>query len=306
MEVLAMLCLHFRRQACTRTAFLALGLAFLTLSWGGGDSPFPNSDSTWDSIYPVSQTDDNVINGTGKSCQLCHADDTGNEPWNAYGWEIRGLMQSGSTLSQAINAIGGVDSDGSGFSSNAEIGSDTQPGWRPGPVNTLYFKNGSTTQNQSPPALILGALDPCAGSGSSYCTAKTNSQGCVPQISSVGTASLTNPGPFQIDAVQLLNGKNGLFFYGSMGRAALPFQGGTLCMFPPLRRTSVQFSGGNMGPPDCSGVLTFDFNAWFQGGNDTLLAVGQTIDGQFWTRDPQQADGTGVGLTDAIEFSLCP
>jgi len=136
-----------------------------------------------------------------------------------------------------------------------------------------------------------------------YCTAKVNSQGCTPQIGSTGQPSLTSPMPFDVTATTVLNQKNGLLFYG-YGANAVPFQGGTLCAQPPLRRTSVQSAGGNPPPDDCSGSYAFDFNAWIQGGSDPLLVAGASVNVQFWSRDPGAS--FGAGLTDAATFGICP
>ena len=109
-----------------------------------------------------------------------------------------------------------------------------------------------------------------------------------------------------ITARQVLNHRPGLFFYGISGTANLPFLGGTLCALPPLTRTPIQSSGGSLTGIDCSGGYAFDFNAWAQGGNDVGLAPGDVVRGQFWSRDPAHPDGTGVSLTNAASFELCP
>jgi len=141
---------------------------------------------------------------------------------------------------------------------------------------------------------------------STYCTAKITSNGCVPVIDSAGSPSTTGQGPFVITCRQVLNGKNGLYFYGLSGRAALPFLSGTLCALPPLQRTPIQSSGGTPPPAvDCSGAYAFDANAWFGSGQDPNLVAGSSMNGQFWFRDPSQPDGTGVGLSDAIELAFC-
>ena len=100
----------------------------------------------------------------------------------------------------------------------------------------------------------------------------------------------------------LLPNQFGLFFYGLSGPAALPFEGGTLCVTPPLRRTTVQNSGGT--PFPCDGSFTFDFNAWLQGGNEPLVGAGSLVNGQYWFRDT--ADPFGLGLTQAIQFTVGP
>lgn len=138
-----------------------------------------------------------------------------------------------------------------------------------------------------------------------FCTAKTNSQGCTPQVAFAGRASASDPSAFDVSASQVLNQKNGLLFYG-YGAIAAPFLGGTLCAQPPLRRTPVQGSLGNAGPDDCSGAYKLDFNAWIQGGSDPFLVPGAQVAAQYWSRDPAHVDGTGAALTDAVLFGVCP
>lgn len=138
-----------------------------------------------------------------------------------------------------------------------------------------------------------------------YCSAKANSQGCEPQIGATGTPSLGDASPLVVGAGQVLNQKNGLFFYGLLGSTNLPFLGGTLCVVPPLKRTTIQNSGGALPPMlDCSGTYAFDVEAWIGSGFDPNLTVGTTLHGQFWSRDPQST--FGVGLTDAIGLTLAP
>jgi len=140
----------------------------------------------------------------------------------------------------------------------------------------------------------------------SYCTGKLNSQGCVPAISAGGSPSLTDPNPFAVTGTDELNFKNGLLFYSQQPRAVVPFLGGTLCMLPPLRRTTIQNSAGNPPPAqDCSGVFSFDFNAWIQGGNDPGIAEGSVLRAQYWGRDPGDPVD-GASLTNAIELVVCP
>ncbi len=139
--------------------------------------------------------------------------------------------------------------------------------------------------------------------GSTFCTAKVNSLGCTPAIGAWGTASISDPGPFEISARKVLSNRPGLLFYG-LGTAAFPFQGGWLCVQPPIARTWIQYSGGNPPPYDCSGRYTLDFNAHIQSGVDPLLVAGVQLAAQYWSRDPGSPSTTG--LTDAIEFAVCP
>lgn len=140
---------------------------------------------------------------------------------------------------------------------------------------------------------------------SNYCTAKVNSLGCTPAITTSGSTSPNSPAPFVVSANSVISFRFGLFFYGLSGRESAPFKGGHLCVKLPLRRTPVQSSNGNA-TGDCSGVYTFDFSAWRASGADSGLTTGATVNGQFWSRDPGHVDGTGTGLTGGIEFELCP
>jgi hypothetical protein len=144
--------------------------------------------------------------------------------------------------------------------------------------------------------------DPCAALRS-YCTGKLNSAGCVPHIVWSGSASLA-ASSFVISAVDVLNGKSGLFYYSIWGRNSVPYQGGTLCVRSPLARTPVVHSGGNVGAPDCSGVLSLDFAPWLDGTPNPQLRVVGIVNGQWWYRDP--ASPSTTGLSDAIEFEIRP
>jgi len=139
-----------------------------------------------------------------------------------------------------------------------------------------------------------------------YCTSKTNSVGCTPILEFSGFASATDPAPFDISAMFLINNKNGVLMYSANGRESTPFGGGLRCIAPALRRTPIQNTRGFVGPPDCTGTLSFDFNAWLQGGMAPSVMVGDRINAQYYYRDPQHSDGTGYGLTDAVEFFVLP
>jgi hypothetical protein len=135
-----------------------------------------------------------------------------------------------------------------------------------------------------------------------YCTAKLNSLGCLPAITSSGVPSATNPNSFAIGVSNVLNKKSGLLLYSTTGAANIPFQGGTLCLATPLKRTPAQNSGGNSGSPDCSGSYSFDFNAFTQSHVNPSLLPGVQVWAQFYSRDP--GDPFTVGLSDAVTFTI--
>jgi hypothetical protein len=143
-----------------------------------------------------------------------------------------------------------------------------------------------------------------------YCTAKTNSLGCVPTIGATGIASATAGSGFVITGSNVLNNKAGLLLYGTVGRFAFPFLGGTLCVRSPRRSPPVS-SGGNPPPNDCSGAYSFDMNCFAVGGCGGTPAVeltipGTVVDCQWWGRDPGFAPPNGATLTNGLEYTVMP
>ena len=114
------------------------------------------------------------------------------------------------------------------------------------------------------------------------------------------------PLPFDVECTDTINFKTGLLFYG-FGAAAIPFQGGTLCVNPqPLRRAVPVNSGGTGN--NCDGEFLIDMNAFASGqlgGNPAgfLLIPGTVVNAQWWGRDTVQ---TGSLLSDALEYMVCP
>jgi hypothetical protein len=146
--------------------------------------------------------------------------------------------------------------------------------------------------------------DPCVAP-SIYCTAKVTSLGCTPAVSSAGMPSASQGSGFTITSSNMVSSTPGLFFYGTSGPQAQPFQGGVLCVLPPLTRIAGQNSGGSPPNTDCTGVFDLDFNAWIATGGDPNLVAGATVHGQFWGRDIHDPAGFGTSLSDAIQFTIC-
>ena len=131
-----------------------------------------------------------------------------------------------------------------------------------------------------------------------------NSLGCTPELSFTGTPTITGPDDFRIRGENLVNKQFGLMFFG-LNQANTPWQGGTLCASGTLIRFGVKMTGGS-GPPasNCNGVLTQKFHqsVFINRG----LVPGTNVYAQMWYRDPNHVDGTGVGITDAVAFTVCP
>jgi hypothetical protein len=152
------------------------------------------------------------------------------------------------------------------------------------------------------------------GSTTIYCTAKTNSLGCVPAISGSGAPSASATSGFTVDCSMVRNNKAGLLFYTVNGaQNAGVFQCGTLCVGPTgIKRTPAQSAGGNPNPAnDCSGSYSLDMNAFgagLAGGNpDPALAVsGTQVHAQYWGRDQGFAAPCNTMLSDGAEYTIAP
>lgn len=135
----------------------------------------------------------------------------------------------------------------------------------------------------------------------SYCSPKQNSQGCFPSVFGNGMPSVSSPQPFFVLCQQVINQKQGLLYYG-FGPKNVPFQGGTMCVQGPTKRTQLQSSGGSPPPDNCSGMFAYDFNARIDSGADASLVAGTQIFAQFWHRDP--ASPSTTGLSNALRFVI--
>jgi len=123
-----------------------------------------------------------------------------------------------------------------------------------------------------------------------YCTGKMNSAGGIASIGWSGTPSVIL-GEFALTVANALPLKLGLFFYGTTGQAAIPFNNGTLCVAPPLVRY----------PPlhlDATGSAS-------QSVTVSATMVASTRWFQFWYRDPAQTDATNIALSNGLEVRFC-
>lgn len=150
---------------------------------------------------------------------------------------------------------------------------------------------------------VLDHSSPAVPDIAVYCTAKTNSLGCVPELAVSGLPSISSPQACRIQASQELSHAPGTLFYGS-APLSVPFSGGFKCVAGPVRRTPLQDSGGTPGQSDCSGFYAFDINAWMRGGNDPALLAGTPVFCQFWSRDA--ASPAPINLTAAVHLVICP
>jgi hypothetical protein len=136
-----------------------------------------------------------------------------------------------------------------------------------------------------------------------YCTAKQNSQGCLPTVGTVGSASVTGAAHFVLTARNLINQQDSTLLL-SLLAAQVPFHGGTLCVGRPAYRARPRSTAGSSSGADCSGTREFKFS------QDLLerlgLRAGDTTYAQFLYRDPGFAAPDDLGLTDAVRVTWCP
>jgi hypothetical protein len=131
-----------------------------------------------------------------------------------------------------------------------------------------------------------------------YCQSQANSQACVPHAWWTGTASAAASN-LRVRARDVLNQEVGLLFWAATPNQA-PFGGGTLCIGSPITRTPGQFSGGTVGPADCTGEFSYQFTSAYLASQG--LVPGSVVCAQYWSRDP--AAPSTFHLTDAVRFSV--
>jgi lysyl endopeptidase len=133
--------------------------------------------------------------------------------------------------------------------------------------------------------LTLDGMEATPPPVSTYCTAKTNSLGNKPQITSGGAPSLAL-NDFVVECVGGIPQSNSILFYGA-GQASIPFAGGRLCATPPYHREPMKTF-------DALGCVQYSIPV-------TAQMVGAARFYQFWGRDKNHPDGTGILLSNALE-----
>lgn len=240
-------------------------------------------------VFEIEAFEDNLDTHPGlPNIYVCGADPSG-WPYNVYRVDVTNWSWWSTVAQQVqVTAFEVFDEDGAGASPPA-----------------LFMGGGLYTGGSSLRKLYGAVREP-----QTYCTAKVTSIGCTPAITSIGMPSATMPGGFIISASNVISSKVGLMLYGFNGRHAGAFQGGTLCVKAPYRRSPVLASGGSASP-DCSGSFSLDMNAFASGalgGNPApeLSEPGRAVNCQFWGRDPGFPAPNNSMLTDALEYLIAP
>ncbi len=153
---------------------------------------------------------------------------------------------------------------------------------------------GWTTRLEPPDAIALTTqpvlIEPNCLAPDGYGIGKVTSLGTLPVMGWAGTATLS-ANDLMLTVSGGVPGKVALMFHGP-GRISMPFFGGTLWVSFPLVRMSPFVL-------DSAGSYTSSFNV------DSSL-VGTSRCFQMWFRDNKHPDGTGVGISSAVEVFFCP
>ena len=166
----------------------------------------------------------------------------------------------------------------------------------------------STASNIVPGVLggpVVFLRDRVGATPMTYCTPKPGLACGSPAIGAAGRPQATASSGFSISAGPARQNKSGLLIYSNQGPDSAAFQGGTLCVRPPVRRTTTVNSGG---ASLCGGAFSIDMNAFASGGlggnpQAFLSLPGSKVYAQFWGRDTL---ATGSFLSDAVCYIVCP
>jgi len=159
------------------------------------------------------------------------------------------------------------------------------------------------------PIVDMGAYEWQGSKIVSYCTAGTSASGCQATLAATGTPSATASSGFVVSAGGVEGSKDGLFFFGVNGRQANSWGNGTSfqCVVPPVSRAGLLASSGTNG--SCDGSFAQDLNALWCATcpkPSKNPGSGTTAQIQLWHRDPMNTSNQTTGLSDALEFLVCP
>ncbi|MEO6711350.1 MAG: hypothetical protein ABI054_02585 [Planctomycetota bacterium] len=245
--------------------------------------------------------------GQGANCtsqSFADVDYHSGEPYDLTDWTpsfVPGVGASWSSQTFATN----VNANALRWSTTYAFSFDSIGAPTLGDAKITLFKPGTPTE-----VTIQVDVPGVGNTAVIYCTAKTNSLGCVPMIASAGVPSVSAGAGFTVAASSVINNKPGLMIYGDAGQAAIPLSGGLLCVSAPVHRTIGLNSGGSAGN-DCTGVYSIDMNAFLVGAlggaPSAFLGVpGTVVDSQFWGRDNGFAAPNNATLSDGLEWTVGP
>lgn len=148
----------------------AVGLLILVGFGARVASAFPSYLTAWQTKYPTSTIDERMAALTGTNCNTCHHPPSRGDFGNCYRADIILKLQMGRTITQALDELDAVDSDGDGFANGEEItmpraGAPGQIGYSPGLIGAtgtdpcaLNTTESVTNQRETPIVIPVPAV----------------------------------------------------------------------------------------------------------------------------------------------------
>jgi hypothetical protein len=142
--------------------------------------------------------------------------------------------------------------------------------------------------------------------GVSYCTAGTSTSGCRATMHAFGTPSASASDGFALYVDSVEGVRNGIFFWGTLGRQAVQWGNGTSyrCVVPPVSRATKLLGVGSLGA--CTGLFGEDLNALWYDKPWKNPGSGAVVQAQLWYRDQQNTGNKSTSFSDAVEFTVLP
>jgi hypothetical protein len=181
-------------------------------------------------------------------------------------------------------------------------------GWSVG-LSGAFVLSGATHNDDNGTNSGAAYIIDLTGSPVTYCTAGVSANGCTATLSAVGTPSATATTGFTVTASDVEGDKDGLYFFGTNGRQANNWGSSSSfqCLVTPVLRSGLIQGIGT--PGLCDNSISRDLNAlWCPTCTNPLKnpGAGALVGIQLWYRDPFSTSNQTTGLTNAMEFTVCP
>ena len=184
------------------------------------------------------------------------------------------------------------------------------------PGHGCYFFGGAPTNLYSDAWMVMWANATCetddtdlgggGGDITPYCTAKASSSGCLGSLGGTTTGPIVSgANDWSVVMTGAQANRPGIFFGSNTAMAAIPFNGGLLCVQPPTKRSATLFTFGTGTNCDGSFSLLLNDGVLFPpplvpSGFDA--GPGGTSFMQAWYRDPALMDGFDTALSDGLQI----
>lgn len=138
-----------------------------------------------------------------------------------------------------------------------------------------------------------------------HCVGTLNSLGCVPQMTWVGSPSISGPDDFRLTCREAVPNVAGLLIL-SPTPGFTPFGPGRLCFSGQIRRRPVQVSSNAGGPPGMCSTYVFTDHLTQAYLASQSFAVGTTVYCQYVSRDGGFPPPNNLSLSQGLRFTILP